>query len=218
MSTTALFTAIRRSPLPLLAALSLSYPAVAIGPAPSALAPEEAPVKSQPTPTTTRQTEAAVIPTGAKSATKAELDAIRTQNALDAERMKGLKAAGGMGGTGLGVPAIDARPIAVTGNAGRSGGSPSASSARVTMVAGPQGQLAATILTSNGLIVVRAGDRVPGLGTIRAISVSQVLVEDGKRTVSLPFAAEPASSLIQGGSPMPGNQGMPGSPLLPGGF
>lgn len=100
------------------------------------------------------------------------------------------------------VPALEARPIAVTGSPGRSGGSSSA--VQVTLVAGPLERLAATIMTPRGLVVARAGDRVPDAGVVHSISVNQVLVEDGKRTYALPFAAEPASSLIQGAAQVVG--------------
>jgi hypothetical protein len=148
------------------------------------------------------ETKSATLPTGAKSATKLELDAMRTQNALAAERAKAMGADGGRAmGTGPLVPAAEARPIPVEPASGRTGGAGSSliNSARVTMVAGPSGQLAATIATANGLVVARAGERVPGLGLVRTIAINQVLVEDGKQTVSLPFSAEPASNLIQGG-------------------
>ncbi len=167
-------------------------------------------------PQTTSQAPVA-IPTGAKSATKAELDAIRTQNALEAERMKGLKGSGSIMSGGPGVPALDARSIAITANNARAGNH-NAGVARVTMVAGPQGQLAATIQTAEGLIVARSGDRIPGVGVIRSVTVNQVLVQDGKRLSSLPFAPEPASSVIQGSSPLPGAVGMPISGMLPGGM
>ncbi|MFT3960949.1 hypothetical protein [Propionivibrio sp.] len=188
----------------------LSQPAFAIGTAPPDAAPAAAESAAKPPPSR----EPSPLPAGAKSATKLELDALRTQNALAAERAKALGAANGIS-AGPTVPAADARPIDVEATPGRGGAA--ANSARVTMVAGPVGQLAATIMTARGLVVARAGDRVPGLGTIRAIAVNQVLVEDGKQTVSLPFAAEPAGSLIQGGAPMPGGGGMPGAGLTYGG-
>lgn len=194
-----------RTALPFVALLAagLSQPALALGPTE---APEQPPAKHQEPPT---------VPTSAKSATKLELDAIRTQNALAAERSKAMSAATGANG-GPTVPAMDARPIAVVDAPGRSG-SRSPSSSKVTMVAGPVGQLAATIQTPMGLIVAHVGDRVPDVGTIRAISVNQVLREEGKRITPIPFAAEPASSLIQGGTPTPGNMAMPGAGLPYGG-
>lgn len=188
-----------------LLATGLCQSTLAVGTATADAPPAEAKNSAKPA----APVEPPPLPASAKSATKLELDAIRTQNALAAERAKGLTAANGVG-TGPAVPGIDARPIAVERSPGR-GGSGASGSARVTMVAGPKGQLAATIMTGRGLVVARTGDRIPDLGTIRSISVNQVLVEDGKRTVSIPFAAEPASSLIQGGGVMPGNTGMTGA-------
>jgi type IV pilus biogenesis protein PilP len=138
------------------------------------------------------------LPTGSKSGNKLELDAIRTQSALAAERAK-LNIAGGQpaaGPSGPMVPAITAQPIAVT-PGGR--GSSNSAAAQVTMVAGSEGQLSATIQTAHGLIVARVGDKLPDIGIVRSIAANQVMVEDGKKTRSLPFAAEPASALIQGG-------------------
>ena len=187
----------------------LGQSALAVGTAPQNNAPAEAPAKPSSAP---ESPAPVVLPSGGKSATKLELDAIRTQNALAAERAKAMGTANGTGtAPGQPVPAIDARPISVESTSGR-GGSANASnperSARVTMVAGPQGKLAATIMTAQGLVVARVGDRVPGLGTIRSVSINEVLVESGKGkqvvTVSLPFSAEPASNLIQSGAPTPG--------------
>ncbi len=194
----------------------------AVGTAPQNNTPTETPAKPSPAPATHEPPAAVVLPSGAKSATKLELDAIRTQNALATERAKAMGAASGMTGgmvAGQSVPAIDARPIPVESTSGRgssgTGTANAANSARVTMVAGPRDQYAATIQTAQGLVVAHAGDRVPGLGTIRSISVNQVLVETGKGkqmvVVSLPFSAEPVSNLIQSGSPTPGNTNMPGA-------
>ncbi|MDR2882039.1 MAG: hypothetical protein LBV29_09120 [Azoarcus sp.] len=136
------------------------------------------------------------LPTGSKSGTKLELDAIRTQAALVAERVKTLNIPGGQPAVGPMVPAIAAQPIAIA-PGGR--GSSNAGAAQVTMVAGREGQLFATIQTARGLVVAKVGDKLPDLGVIRSIAVNQVIVEDGKKTHSLPFAFEPASALIQGG-------------------
>jgi type IV pilus biogenesis protein PilP len=206
----------------LLAVLSQSV--LAIGTAPQNSAPTKGPAK----PTSAPETPAPVVlPSGAKSATKIELDAIRTQNALAAERAKAMGTTNGMPSAGPSVPAMDARPIPVEATSGRGGSTANATnaanSARVTMVAGPQGQLAATILTAQGLVVAHVGDQVPGLGTIRSISISQVVVENSKgkgkektEVVSLPFAAEPTSNLIQSGAPTPGGTNSPGPGLLGG--
>lgn len=191
--------------------LGLSQPAIAVGPSPAKASLIEAeattpppaaaavakPQESPPPP---------ALPAGGRSATKLELDSIRTQNALAAERAK---ASGGMPGAGAGsiVPAMDARPITVTSSAGRGGSG--ASSVQVTMVAGPLEKMVATIMTPRGLMVAKVGDRVPDAGIVRTISVNQVQVDDGKRTYSLPFAAEPASSLIQGATPMAMNPTVP---------
>lgn len=207
---------IRRFGVILLAVISQS--ALAIGTAPQNSAPAEGVTKA----TSAPESPAPVaLPSGAKSATKIELDAIRTQNALAVERAKAIGATSGMPGAGPSVPAIDARPIAV--ESGRSSTAAStANAARVTMVAGPQGQLAATILTAQGLVVAHVGDRVPGLGTVRSISISQVVVENGKgkgktEVLSLPFAAEPTSNLIQSGTPTPSGTNSPGPGLSLGG-
>lgn len=142
------------------------------------------------------------LPTGAKSATKAELDAIRTQNALDAERQKGRGAmTGAPSASGPSVPSLSGgvgvEPIPVI-SGGRPSSGTSIASARVTMVAGAQGQLLATIQTNNGTVVAQEGERITGLGTVKRIAVNQVIIEDGKKTLSIPFAAEPTSNLIQG--------------------
>lgn len=136
------------------------------------------------------------LPTGAKSQTKAELDAIRTQNALDAERQKGIKGGSGALAQGPNVPSISAEPIPVMGSGNRNSSSAGANSARVTMVAGPVGQLVATIQTHDGLVAARIGDKLAGVGVIKHISVNQVTADDGKRQFSIPFAAEPTSNLI----------------------
>ena len=189
----------------------LAQSALAIGTATTNAAPAEA--ESAAKPPVPRESPA--LPSGAKSATKLELDAIRTQNALAAERAKSMGTASGMG-SGPTVPAADARPIPVEAVSGR-GADGTAGAARVTMVAGPQGKLAATLMTARGLVLARVGDRVPGVGTIRSISINQVVAENGKQTVSLPFSAEPVSNLIQAGAPMPGSIVVPGAGLPVGG-
>ena len=187
--------------------LGLSQPAIAVGPSPAKAPLIEAESTTPPPAAAAKPQEPPpppALPAGGRSATKLELDSIRTQNALAAERAK---ASGAMPGAGSIVPAMDARPITVTSSAGR-GGSGS-SSMQVTMVAGPLEKMVATIMTPRGLMVAKVGDRVPDAGVVRSISVNQVLVDDGKRTYSLPFAAEPASSLIQGATPMVMNPTVP---------
>lgn len=150
------------------------------------------------------------LPTQAKSGTKAELDSLRTQSALEAERQKladiRAKAGGAVGMGGPQVPAYDGRPIAVV--PGGAKAARSDVSMRVTMVAGSAEQPAAMLQNSDGgQALVHVGDRLPGLGTVRSITRQQVVVADGKRTTSIPFAAEPVSSAMQGeaaaAAPMP---------------
>lgn len=182
--------------------LGIALASLYITPALSA-GPNSEPLPAKPIPSTVSAETGAPskpqLPTGAKSTTKAELDAIRTQNALDAERQKGTRGGASPQGAVPNVPSLGgAEAIPVIGNRNQSSGSGNTALARVTMVAGPVGQLLATVQTSDGMVVARVGDRIPGVGTVKSISVNQVVVEDGRRSTAIPFAAEPTSNLIQG--------------------
>lgn len=130
-----------------------------------------------------------------------ELDALRTQNALLAEQVKAYEMKNKMG---LIVPDIDrAGPIPLSASQSAPGTARSGTGrgAFVTMVAGQKDRgLVATIQTQDGgIIAVRTGDNLPGLGRIKSIETNRVIVESGKSGISIPFAAEPTSAAIQGG-------------------
>lgn len=137
------------------------------------------------------------------SATFKELDLLRSENAILAERVKALELRQKL--------QAGAAPIPITTGAGSvSGGSASAGGqipvsafmpvARVTMVAGAKGRFVATIQMPDGSVVaVKAGSTVSGLGQVESVSTSEVLVKNGKRTTSVPFAAESTANTLIGG-------------------
>lgn len=71
----------------------------------------------------------------------------------------------------------------------------------------------AVIQLANGSSVsARPGSRIPGLGTVKQVSVREVVIADGKNLVTLPFSGEGA---VQSTAPVQGQPMMIGSPMVP---
>ena len=63
-----------------------------------------------------------------------------------------------------------------------------------TTVQSVSGSSALINLSNGSSITVRPGDSIPGIGTVKKISVFEVIVVNGKSIISLPFAGDSASS------------------------
>jgi len=124
----------------------------------------------------------------------AQLDALRSQNAILTEKLKNLELLSKLGGA-------DQRPSStqVSGNqngsmksAVKASPSPFLATAEVQMVSSaPGGGLMAIISLDNGRqAVAKVGRMITGLGTVKSISLDEVLIDDKKDVVSLPFATE----------------------------
>jgi type IV pilus biogenesis protein PilP len=120
-------------------------------------------------------------------ATYDELATLRAENALLKERLANAKLRGEIetarGGAAGGIgPSINRI------GSDRSG-------ARVLLVEGVGEKVAATIQLSDGAnLVAKVGMRIPGLGLFKSIRTDEVIVQNGKEMVSIPFAAEPLSN------------------------
>lgn len=127
-----------------------------------------------------------------------ELVALRSQNALLTEQLKNAKlkneldAARGISSSGSGVASKTKQSASTYFDRG----------ARVQLVAGVGGKMTATIqFPDGGNTVARVGMRVPGLGVVKSIKTDEVIVENGKETISVPFASEPVSNATQYAAP-----------------
>lgn len=138
-----------------------------------------------------------------------ELELLRSQNAILTEKLRNaelrskVSMAEGSSSSGSSPP-ISTRQ-AVVANVDRG--------ARVSMVAGSTGQLAATIqMSDGGNIIARVGTRIAALGVVRSVTTEEVLVSNGKDILSIPFANATAS-MASSASPY----GINGAPSLSGG-
>lgn len=157
-----------------------------------------------------------------------ELDELRSQNALLAEALKnaelkykisqvGKPQAGNQ--TDPTVPQIPpAMPAAAPVAASRAAVTNfDAMSAQVQMVSGTGTNLVALITLANGSKVnARVGSTIPGLGTVRSISLNEVTVFNKKDTNSIPFASDtvgvPPVTNLQAAQPVSPMQPMPPFP------
>lgn len=114
--------------------------------------------------------------TAAEAAGMSELDSLRAKNALLTEQVKT---------AGLHKQLLDSGtsrfPIEVA-----------ITTAQVEMVSGVGENLIAKIALSGGYkINVKVGGKIPGVGTVESISISDVMIKNGKlSSVSLPFATD----------------------------
>ena len=91
-------------------------------------------------------------------------------------------------------------------------------SAQVQMVSGVGRQLTAIIALPNGSHMnVREGATIPGLGVVKSISVNEVIVQDKKQVISLPFASDTAGTPGLYGMTGAGSVGMPMPSPMPAG-
>lgn len=126
-----------------------------------------------------------------------ELDMLRSQNAIleaqlkNAELKNKLDTARGVSPSS-GAPSKSRQSIAAYIDR----------SARVQLVAGIAGRLTATIqLSDGGNTVARVGTRIPNLGVVKSIKTDEVIVENGREVISIPFASEPVSNATQYAAP-----------------
>lgn len=140
--------------------------------------------------------EPSALPTSTGVATFGQLDELRSQNALLAEAVKGAELRAKLNGSATPAkptPPTETRPVP----ARRVEPAPSivtASTAQVQMVSGVGNALVAHIAMQNGTTVpARVGTYIAGLGTVRTISINEVVVANKKQTIVVPFAAEPVA-------------------------
>lgn len=85
----------------------------------------------------------------------------------------------------------------------------SSGTVRVMQVDGvSKGLIAKIQLADGGMVAAGEGKKIPGLGTVTSVRADEVLVQNGKQTISLPFASEPTSNVM-------GSSAMPGIPQMP---
>ena len=130
---------------------------------------------------------------GSKDLLYRQLVELRSQNALLSEQVKNAelksKVNGPDKGQGKTVSLDQNLPIMPATSSGGAQDAPA--TARVQMVSGFGGNLTALLQLPNGnRVTVRVGSNVPGLGTVKSISLDDVEVENKKETIVLPFAAE----------------------------
>ncbi len=166
-------------------------------PMPQAPAPAIAPAPAPP------PVQAAPAPTATSSATYAELDRLRTENVILSEKLKNAEVSNKLNGASAPVPLI--QPSSFVGGSvkqsRRGERLPSYDrGARVVFVGSVGASANATVQLSDGsTVVVKPGQKVAGLGTIRAIKSNEVQTESGKEIFTIPFASE---SVSVSGQPM----------------
>lgn len=174
------------------------------------------------------QAAAPAVPASAGVATYGQLDEMRSQNALLEMAVKNAelrsKLAGGKSSAAqdLGGPPAPTRPAPAPAPAPASAAvalglvAPAASTASVDLVASDsEGRMTAILVLDSGRKVkARVGSQIPGVGTIRSISIDEVVAVVKGKTVSLPFGVEP--TLGTSSAPAGAMPGMPGlSTVMP---
>ncbi|MES2879230.1 MAG: type IV pilus biogenesis protein PilP [Pseudomonadota bacterium] len=146
--------------------ISSSKPKAAAAPAPSATPPAPAPVAAYSNKTVNA------------SATFRQLDELRTQNALLQEQVKSIEMRNKINGITGGTT-----PVA----GGMSSTTPV--TATVLLVDGIDGKLTASVLLpTGGKINVKVGSNIPGVGTVKSITLNEVCASGKTEPQCLPFA------------------------------
>jgi type IV pilus biogenesis protein PilP len=121
-----------------------------------------------------------------------ELSVLRGENAILAERLKNVELRNKIEAA-KGTPPASTGPATPVARSRTSGYVDHG--ARVQMVSGVAGNLSATVqLSDGGNTIARVGSRIPNVGRVKSIKTDEVLVENGKEMVSIPFAVEPVSN------------------------
>lgn len=132
-----------------------------------------------------------------KVSTYDELTTLRSENALLKERLANAKLRGE-------IETARGGPIGGMGSSITRVGS-DRSGARVLLVEGVGDKVTATIQLSDGAtLAAKIGMRIPGLGLFKSIRTDEVIVQNGKEMVSIPFATEPLSNTSSTASSLPG--------------
>ena len=136
-----------------------------------------------------------------------ELDALRSQNAILAEKVKAAEMQAKLAGANpIKAPSSSLPPFPTT---HQSGPAPqfdgfSQQSAQVQMVSDTGNNRIAVISLPNGARVsARVGSTIPNLGVVQSISLNEVVVANKKQTISVPFASEPANASGGGANAFP---------------
>lgn len=142
----------------------------------------------------------AKIPAAAPAPTPAsfgELDALRSQNAILAEKVKAAEMQAKLLGTNQskslsGLPPFPAAAPAAARGMKDQFEDFGTTSAQVQMVSDSGNSTIAVIsLPRGGRVTARVGSIIPHLGVVKSISLNEVVVANKKQTFSIPFAAEP---------------------------
>lgn len=158
-----------------------------------------------------------------------ELDMLRSQNAILAEKVKNaeLRARIDQAGKSGAIPGANAAATPTApGAAGfaAKGAAPVVAadlgSAQVQMVSGANANLVALVSLANGRQAnARVGSTIPGVGVVQSIAVNEVLVETlvgkTKKIISLPFASENPGTVAATNLPAPAPAQGPAMPPLP---
>lgn len=139
----------------------------------------------------------AIEPVRKSTATFQQLDELRSQNALLSEIVKNAELQNKLSGNGapsIGAP-VNQMPTNFAPNARNAGmnygaqGTKTITNGTVTEVSTIGGRIAAKVVSPyGGIVVARVGQHIKGIGTVKSISIDEVVVADGKETISLPFA------------------------------
>lgn len=148
-----------------------------------------------------------------------ELDYLRSQNAVLAEKVKNAELKAKLNG----APPPGQAPFPIIGPTPRLSSQAAYidRGARVQFVAGMSGRYTATIkLSDGGTTQVRAGATVPTLGVVKSVNPNEVIVQNGKETIVVPFEPEPTMSNMA--NPATAGMGLPTpysipAPALPAG-
>jgi type IV pilus biogenesis protein PilP len=185
---------LKLSPKSVIPSASTIPPAPKPAPTPEATpAPTHVPVPAQAPQT--------VQPTSANTLFYRQLDELRSQNAVLAERLKNAELQNKLneaGRTPLSVPALSSMaaqtPQGGTNYAAQSimsnsNQSESSSSVQFIKVSGSSNNLTALLsLPNGGQLPVRIGTQVAGLGTVKSISLHEIVISGKKKEVAIPFS------------------------------
>lgn len=137
----------------------------------------------------------AIEPVRKSTATFQQLDELRSQNALLAEIVKNAELQNKLSGNGS--PSIGAPVNQMTTNFAPK--TKTNTNGTVTEVSTIGGRIAAKVVSPyGGIVVARVGQHIKGIGTVKSISIDEVVVADGKETISLPFANDSSAGFSGG--------------------
>lgn len=127
--------------------------------------------------------------TANKSGTFAQLDQLRTRNALLAEQVKAAKYLAELNAP---APTTAGQPNGAAATSAQT----TPASAQVVFVSGIDGVLYADVLLVTGAKITRkVGQSIPGVGVVESITRHEVVVKSKTQTFSLPFPSDAPSGM-----------------------